>query len=363
MEAEKANTIMSGEIGEKNAAPQPIDSLRHIAHIGQPSDIAAVKTLLHNTGSPLYASDMASVYHHSSGSQVVTVNLIHDALDSFGDVNPSLRLCDGAFVTASCVAGHRAKAEVALKQALAERIKPALIITNLEAAALRDPEEAYQGCLRVLAEVNETIERHTDPLTAGFVLRPADGPLIFGSLEQGWAFTLGQFARRYAAKFGCDEAKMCGRLWGNNYFDGKARRWVTTGFDADGGTLRRTFCQFCLEPIYQLSDAALGGKADKLHKMLVALGIDLSEAELSMPNKADTLAIVMKKFLPFTDTVLGVASAHLPSPRVAQPYRAELLLKSSRWQLSDNAELLKAVADLASLSLYALATILAAPSP
>jgi len=41
----------------------------------------------------------------------------------------------------------------------------------------------------------------------------------------------------YATKFKTEESKMMEKLWGDNYFDAKAKTWNKTGIDKDGKPL------------------------------------------------------------------------------------------------------------------------------
>jgi hypothetical protein len=58
---------------------------------------------------------------------------------------------------------------------------------------------------------------------------PDKGTVAFGSGLHGWAFTLRQFAARYSKKFGVDKEKMMDRLWGDNYFNPKTKKWTKSG--------------------------------------------------------------------------------------------------------------------------------------
>lgn len=68
-------------------------------------------------------------------------------------------------------------------------------------------------------------------------LAPQRGNVAFGSGKDCWAFTLTRFARIYAKKFKVDEAKMMERLWGDNYFDAKAKKWKNHSTGDEGENL------------------------------------------------------------------------------------------------------------------------------
>lgn len=72
--------------------------------------------------------------------------------------------------------------------------------------------------------------------------------MIFGSCLRGWAFTIKQFAEIYADKFKIEVGKLVKRLWGDQFYDPKERKWSKT--EAAGSV--RGFCQFILDPIFKV---------------------------------------------------------------------------------------------------------------
>jgi len=64
---------------------------------------------------------------------------------------------------------------------------------------------------------------------------PVKGTVAFGSALFGWAFTLTKFARIYSEKFKIDFDKMMKKLWGDNYYDQKAKKFKSED-NADDGT-------------------------------------------------------------------------------------------------------------------------------
>ena len=77
---------------------------------------------------------------------------------------------------------------------------------------------------------------------------PTKGTVGFGSGLHGWAFTLKQFAEIYASKFKIDPPKLMKRLWGDQFYNAKERKWNKTG----GEGYVRGFCQFVLDPIFKV---------------------------------------------------------------------------------------------------------------
>eukprot|EP01062_Namystynia_karyoxenos_P034164 TRINITY_DN2504_c0_g2_i1.p1 TRINITY_DN2504_c0_g2~~TRINITY_DN2504_c0_g2_i1.p1 ORF type:complete len:857 (+),score=436.83 TRINITY_DN2504_c0_g2_i1:100-2670(+) len=253
------------------------------------------------------------------------INLIDSPghVDFSSEVTAALRVTDGALVVVDCVEGVCVQTETVLRQALAERIKPVLQVNKVDRALLElqlDPEEAYQSFYRTIQTVNVVIATYNDDALGDVQVYPEKGTVSFGSGLQSWAFTINKFARMYATKFGVEVAKMEKRLWGDNFFDSKRKKWTTQ--QGDGCT--RAFCQFCMEPIRQLFDAVMNEKKDKLEKMMKGLNIVLKGEERDYTQKK-LLKAIMQKFIPASDALLQMIVMKLPSPAQAQAYRAEQL--------------------------------------
>ena len=257
------------------------------------------------------------------------INLIDSPghVDFSSEVTAALRVTDGALVVVDCVEGVCVQTETVLRQALTERIRPILFINKVDRVMLElqmDPEEAYQGFTKTIQNVNVTIATYNDPIMGELQVDAVEGTVAIGSGYQGWAFSIQQFGRMYAKKFGCDEKKMCERLWGDSFFDAKNKKWIKKDTNDAGTRLKRAFCEFCLSPIYQIVDATMNEKADKLEAICSKLGLSLNTEEMELVPKKK-LKCVMMKFLPASETLLQMMIQHLPSPKKAQAYRAEML--------------------------------------
>jgi len=283
-------------------------------------------------------STAISMYYHVAPELVKEIkdderNFLINLIDSPGhvdfssEVTAALRVTDGALVVVDCVEGVCVQTETVLRQALTERIRPVVFINKVDRAILElqlDPEEAYQGFVKTLQNVNVVIATYNDPIMGDLQVSPEKGNVAIGSGLQAWAFSVTRFAKMYAAKFGVEESKMAQRLWGDSFFDAKNKKWIKSEVNADGDRVKRAFCQFCLDPIYQLFDAVMTEKTEKLDKMLTALKISLTAEEKELAPKK-LVKNVMMKFLPASDTLLQMIVMHLPSPAFAQKYRAEML--------------------------------------
>ncbi|PVZ98613.1 hypothetical protein BB558_005382 [Smittium angustum] len=257
------------------------------------------------------------------------INLIDSPghVDFSSEVTAALRVTDGALVVVDCVSGVSVQTETVLRQALTEKIKPVVIINKVDRALLElqlKKEDLYTSFLRTIENVNVIISTYYDPGMGDLQVDPEKGTVAFGSGLHGWGFTLTQFASRYAKKFGVDKSKMMSKLWGENYFNPKTKKWTSKSNDADGKPLERAFNMFILDPIFKLFDTIMNFKKDEALNMLDKLEVVLKSDERDLEGKA-LLKVAMRKFLPAADALLEMICVHLPSPLTSQNYRAENL--------------------------------------
>lgn len=257
------------------------------------------------------------------------INLIDSPghVDFSSEVTAALRVTDGALVVVDTIEGVCVQTETVLRQALAERIKPVLVINKVDRAFLElqmTKEALYQNFCRVIESVNVVISTYTDEQMGDMQVYPERGSVAFGSGLHAWAFTLRQFARMYAEKFGMDRERMLQRLWGDHFFNHKTNKLTSNSTSDCGETLERTFCVFVLEPIYKLFDAVMNNKQDLLETLIKKLKLSFTPEERAEDGKK-LLKLVMNKFLPAADALLEMMIIHLPSPVTAQKYRCEML--------------------------------------
>lgn len=163
--------------------------------------------------------------------------------------------------------------------------------------------------------------------TGGLQVSPAEGTVAFSAGLHGWAFTLNKFGRTYAKKFKMGEdgwMKMAKRLWGDNFFDPKGKKWLKRGVDKAGNELRRAFCQFVMDPIKKIFKLAMNDQKEKLFGLLGKLGVTLSTEDQELTQKK-LLKRCMQCWLPASEALLEMMIEHLPSPVKAQKYRVDTL--------------------------------------
>jgi elongation factor 2 len=272
--------------------------------------------------------ELSAIKQKTEGTEFL-INLIDSPghVDFSSEVTAALRVTDGALVVVDCVEGVCVQTETVLRQALAERIKPVVIINKVDRALLElqvEKEALFQSFQRTIENVNVIISTYNDDALGDVQVYPEKGTVAFGSGLHGWGFTLRQFAARYSKKFGVDKEKMMAKLWGDNYFNPATKKWTSKGTDTDGKQLERAFSMFVLDPIFKIFDAIMNFKKDQIAPMLEKLDIKLAQEERDLEGK-QLLKVVIRKFLPAGDSLLEMIVINLPSPATAQRYRVETL--------------------------------------
>ena len=257
------------------------------------------------------------------------VNLIDSPghVDFSSEVTAALRVTDGALVVVDCVEGVCVQTETVLRQALGERIKPVITVNKLDRAFLElqlPSEDMYTAFVKHVENVNVLCATYMDESLGDVQVDPCKGTVAFSAGLHGWAFTLTKFARMYAKKFGVDIDKMMTRLWGDNFFNPKEKKWIKSQGGQNPAGLERAYCMFCLTPIAKIFKNCMEEQYEAVTKMLSAVGVTLTKDDLALRQKP-LLKRCMQKWLPAHDALLEMFVQHLPSPCKAQQYRVSSL--------------------------------------
>merc|ERR1712054_457934 len=178
--------------------------------------------------------DVKDIVGQKTDGREFLINLIDPPghVDFSSEVTAALRVTDGALVVVDTVEGVCVQTETVLRQALGERIKPVVVINKVDRALLElqvSKEDLYQSFSRTIESVNVVISTYFNKTLGDVQVYPDRGTIAFGSGLHGWAFTIRQFAVKYAKKFGVDKNKMMERLWGDNYFNPHTKKWTKNG--------------------------------------------------------------------------------------------------------------------------------------
>ncbi|KAJ2607594.1 translation elongation factor 2, partial [Coemansia sp. RSA 1694] len=115
------------------------------------------------------------------------INLIDSPghVDFSSEVTAALRVTDGALVVVDTISGVSVQTETVLRQALAELIKPVIMINKVDGALLQKKqtqEDLYQSFCRIIEDVNVSIATYQDEKAMGSLLvGPELGTVAFGS--------------------------------------------------------------------------------------------------------------------------------------------------------------------------------------
>ena len=262
------------------------------------------------------------------------INLIDSPghVDFSSEVTAALRITDGALVVVDCIEGVCVQTETVLRQALGERIKPVLTINKLDRCFLElhlEGEEAFVAYRRVIENANVILSTYSDEALGDCQVYPEKGTVCFSAGLHGWAFTLDTFAEMYAAKFKIPKEKMMDKLWGDNFFDPKAKKWTKKHTGA--ATCNRAFVQFIYAPIDKLIQKCMQSgdqldKKDEAFDMMKKLGVfeKLKPTDKELAGKL-LMKRAMQNWLPAHEALLSLMIHKLPSPAVAQKYRTDIL--------------------------------------
>ncbi|KAL2061823.1 hypothetical protein VTL71DRAFT_7201 [Oculimacula yallundae] len=316
----KAGIISAAKAGDQRATDTRADE--------QERGITIKSTAISLYGNLENDEDLKDIVGQKTDGRDFLINLIDSPghVDFSSEVTAALRVTDGALVVVDTIEGVCVQTETVLRQALGERIKPVVIINKVDRALLElqvSKEDLYQSFSRTIESVNVVISTYFDKVLGDVQVYPYKGTVAFGSGLHGWAFTVRQFAVRYAKKFGVDRNKMMERLWGDNYFNPHTKKWTTKGTH-EGKQLERAFNQFILDPIFRIFNAVMNFKKDEVASLLEKLSIKLSADDKDKEGK-QLLKVIMRTFLPAADALMEMMILHLPSPVTAQKYRAETL--------------------------------------
>ena len=251
------------------------------------------------------------------------INLIDSPghVDFSSEVTAALRVTDGALVVVDYVEGVCVQTETVLRQSLQELIKPVLMINKCDRALFElrhNAETMYQNFLRVIENANVIISTYQNEEYMGDLqVYPEAGTVAFGSALHGWGFTLTTFAKMYAAKFKQDKNKLIKKLWGDNYYNPKEKKW---SHEPEDETVQRAFCSYILNPLTKLANEVSTGKKEVFQPLLKKLGIELNSEELELQGKY-LLRKVMQKWINASEALIEMIILHLPSPKVSQKYR------------------------------------------
>ncbi|MFX0063758.1 MAG: GTP-binding protein [Candidatus Hermodarchaeota archaeon] len=242
-----------------------------------------------------------SLFHEIAGEEfIINLQDTPGHVDFSGEVTSALRVVDGALVVVDAVEGVMVQTEVVTRQALAERVRPVLMINKVDRLITEmamKPEDAYERFKRIIADFNQLIELYARPEYKKWKVDPREGTVAFGSATMRFGLTIPSLAKVWAEKTGKPAESLINLLW-----------------------QKKNFVDGVLKPTYEIYNSADKGDKDHLKKVCKKIDITLSEKDWLEPPKMLAKRI-LEEWMPVEVAVLDMVCKFCPSPLEAQKYR------------------------------------------
>ena len=300
-------------------------------------------------------SDLIPTPSSPASDSLYLINLIDSPghVDFSSEVSTAVRCSDGALLLVDVIEGLQVQTSAVMRQAWREGVRPVLVLNKMDRLMLEvkmTAAEAFQHLLRLLETVNAVASTFitSDAMTAAaaasssssastlvdiddekqVIFSPELGNVLFCSAHDGWAFSIADFAALYSRLLGMKQDKLQLCLWGDYYYIAKDKKVQRKPV---GKSSRPMAVQLVFEVLWQVYDAVMsteGGddaqSVEKLIAMMERLGVQLSSRELLREkDRRRRLQLVMQRWLPVSNCVLGTVVDKLPSPVQAQSERLE----------------------------------------
>lgn len=138
---------------------------------------------------------IASMVHDFEGGQFL-INLIDTPghVDFGGDVTRAMRAIDGVIILVDAVEGIMPQTETVIRQALKERVRPALFINKVDRLVNElkiSPEQMQQRFAKIITEVNARILKWLpEDMGEKWMVNVEKGSVAFGSAFHKWALSV-----------------------------------------------------------------------------------------------------------------------------------------------------------------------------
>lgn len=234
----------------------------------------------------------------------------------------AIRITDGALVLLDAVTGVETQTVTVLRQALADRVKPVLVINKFDRLLFElqmPPDEVYAKLVKMISDVNQLIEDYQTEENRWIQgnLSPTDGTVIFTSAYHNWGFDIPSLARMYNPE---KAEEMTKYMFGDYFVDPQTGRISRTGLESN-----RVFCQYVYTAVKEMTEYLINPDAPKNFKRhFKKLGYNIEAEETETKNK-DLYKKVFKKLFHLGSTLKRLVAYKLPSPVEAQQYRASVL--------------------------------------
>ncbi|CAD7673490.1 unnamed protein product [Nyctereutes procyonoides] len=224
-------------------------------------------------------------------------------------------------VTNVCV-----QTEMVLQQAIAEHIKPMLMMNKMDSAL------TFQHIMEDVSIIISTYRKGESGLLGSIMIDSVLETVGFRSGLHGWTFILKQFAEIHVAKFAAKGEGQLGptelakkvenmmkKLQDDQYFDPANGKFSKSATSSVGKKVPSTFCRLILDSVFKVFDAILNFKKEEKVKLIKKLDIRMPGEDKGKEGKP-FLKAVMYHRLPAKDALLQMITIHLAFPITAQKY-------------------------------------------
>lgn len=237
----------------------------------------------------------------------------------------AIRITDGALILVDVVEGVQTQTVTVLRQALADRVRPVLVINKFDRLLFElqmQPDEVYVKLIKIISDVNQLIEDYQteDNKWIDGNLSPVNGTVIFSSAYHNWGFDIPSLAKMYNREK-ADE--LCKYMFGDYFIDPESGKICKNGLESD-----RVFCQYVYNPIREMAEYLTNSSAPRNYRRhFKKLGFDIEsiESEENLTKNKDLYKRVFKRLFHLGSTLKHLIAYKLPNPVEAQHYRADVL--------------------------------------
>ena len=216
-------------------------------------------------------------------------------VDFSGEVTSALKVVDGALVVVDAVEGVMVQTETVVSQALAERVRPILIINKIDRLIIEmrlTPEQAYEQFRKIINNFNALIQTYApEEFKRDWQVDPVKGNVAFGSAYHRFGLTLSAMAEIWSKKTGKSEQELRQNFW-----------------------VKTNFVNGILKPIYQIYKMAEEHDIDKLKDVVKQIGLKLPDDVWLEESPRTMVKRILSKWMPVEKAVLDMAIEFLPSP-------------------------------------------------
>lgn len=252
-------------------------------------------------GITIKTTGISLVHEYKDKTYLINLQDTPGHVDFSGEVTSALRVVDGALIVVDAVEGVMVQTEVVTQQALAERVRPVLIINKVDRLITEmrmAPDNAYEQFKRIIKDFNTLIETYAPPeYKKIWRVDPRQGTVAFGSAIHRFGLTIPALAEIWHEKTGKPIDELIKSLW-----------------------RKENFVAGVLKPAYEIYHKAEENDIESLKKVGDQLGLRIDEHIWLEPPKRIAKAL-LEQWLPVEKAVLDMVIQFCPSPIEAQKYR------------------------------------------